>query len=762
MKFTERSLSFAWLVLLLHSSAPGTDSAMPQVSSSLAPPVHLTAEQDHQRTLELLHIAALRRGPDGDPKSPHAANFDESKIAAYPSLPDPLVLTNGREVSTEKVWWEKRRPEIVEDFDREIYGRVPRNTPKVNWEVTSTIHEKNGDTAVITKKLIGHVDNSLYPLVTVDIQLTLTTPATATGPVPVMMELGLSPEALAEIRKRFSEAQWAALAGNGPTWQQQVLAKGWGYAVLIPTTVQADDGAGLTQGVIGLVNRGQPRKLDDWGALRAWAWGVSRALDYFETDQSVDAKQLGLEGLSRYGKATLVAMAYEPRLAIAFVGSSGEGGAKILRRRFGEQVENVASTAEYHWMAGNFLKYAGPLTPNDLPVDSHELLALCAPRPVFVSSGSQQVEGGWVDAKGMFLGAVGAGPVYRLLGKKGLGTSDFPPMETALTNGDIAFRQHSGGHTTGPNWPTFLTFASRYIQGPPVAATPMDMTAAKSVPEVALTFDDLPAHGPLPPGLTRVDIIKSIIHALEAAQAPAIYGFINAKGLAEAPDNPRVLQLWRDAGFPLGNHTFSHMDLNTNSLDAFEQDLHADEPALEGLMTDQDWHWFRFPFLREGDTGGKHHAIAAFLKERGYKVAEVTLSFGDYAYNDPYARCLAKNDQQGIEWLQERYLAAASESLSQGQEMSNLIYGRDIKHVMLLHVGGFETVMLPQLLQLLKRRNFKLVTLPEAESDPAYRIDPNLTSDWSGTFLQQMMVAKHIPEPPHSDDAFAKLDALCR
>jgi hypothetical protein len=209
-------------------------------------------------------------------------------------------------------------------------------------------------------------------------------------------------------------------------------------------------------------------RLDDWGTLRAWAWDVSRALDYFETDKSVDAKRVGIEGLSRYGKAALVAMAYEPRLAIAFVGSSGAGGAKILRRIFGEQVENIASTAEYHWMAGNFLKYAGPLTANDLPVDAHELIALCAPRPVFISSGSQQVEGGWVDAKGMFLGAVGAGPVYKLLGKRDLTTTEFPPIETGLIDGDIAFRQHSGGHTTGPNWPNFLKFAQRYLNDPAV------------------------------------------------------------------------------------------------------------------------------------------------------------------------------------------------------------------------------------------------------------------------------------------------------
>jgi hypothetical protein len=435
------------------------------VPDNLPAVVHLTAEQDHQRTMDLLHITSLRRGPDGDPKSPNAANVDESKVVPF-TLPDPLALNNGHKVTSAEMWWDQRRPEIVEDFDREIYGRVPKCTPNVDWEITSTIQETIGAIPSITKKLVGHVNNSSYPLVKVDIQLTLTIPAKASGPVPVIMELGLSPEMMDRIRQRLPEAQRAAF-DQASTWRELVLAKGWGYAIYIPTSVQADNGAGLTEGIIGLVNKGQPRTPDDWGALRAWAWGASRALDYFKTDKSVDAKQVGIEGLSRYGKAALVTMAYDQRFAIGFIGSSGEGGAKILRRTFGEQVENIASTSEYHWMAGNFLKYAGPLTPNNLPVDAHELIALCAPRPVFISVGSQQVEGGWIDAKGNFLGAFGAGPVYKLLGKKDLGTTEMPSMETALIDGDIAFRQHSGGHTTGPNWPTFLTFASRYLNAPP-------------------------------------------------------------------------------------------------------------------------------------------------------------------------------------------------------------------------------------------------------------------------------------------------------
>jgi hypothetical protein len=417
--------------------------------------------------MDELGIKELRPGADGDAKSPHAANYDESKADLYPKLPDPLLLNNGKPVTTAKTWWTERRPEIVELFDREIYGRTPAHLPKVTWEIKSTVQEKNGDVPVVTKTLVGHVDNSADPGITVNIDLTLTTPANAKGPVPVIMELAWSREFLAQLARRFP--QFAPQAGQGPTWQQQVLASGWGYAEYVPTSAQDDNGAGLTKGIIGLVNRGQPRKLDDWGALKAWGWGASRCLDYFETDKAVDARQVGLEGHSRYGKATLVAMAYDPRFAIAYVSSSGEGGAKLYRHIFGEQVGNVAATNEYHWMAGNFLKYAGSLNPGDLPVDAHELIALCAPRPVFVSGGATNGDG-WVDAKGMFLAAAGAGPVYRLLGKKDMGATEFPPIETALIDGDIAFRQHSGGHTPGPNWPTFLTFAGRYLHGPSLGA----------------------------------------------------------------------------------------------------------------------------------------------------------------------------------------------------------------------------------------------------------------------------------------------------
>ena len=448
-----------FLVVAMSGQLAG--QAVPAAAGGKPPPVEMTAQEDHQRLMDLLHINTLRPGADPNhPQAENAVNYDESKANPYPKLPDPLVLKNRKKVTTAKVWWNKRRPEIVEDFDREVYGRVPKVTPTVKWEVTSTSNDKVGDVPVVTKKLLGHVDNSSYPAITVDIQLTLTTPANAAGPVPVIMEFSFG----AAGNRGPGRGMPAA---TGPSWQEQVLALGWGYAILTPTSVQADNGAGLTRGIIGLCNQGQPRKLDDWGALRAWAWGASRALDYFETDKSVDAKQVGLEGHSRYGKAALVAMAYDPRFAIVYVSSSGEGGAKLFRHDFGEQIGNVAGTGEYHWMAGNFLKYDGPLSVNDLPVDAHELIALCAPRPVFIGAGATQGDG-WADAKGMFLAVAGAGPVYKLLGKMDMGTTEFPPIETALIDGDIAFRQHSGGHTPAPNWPTFLSFASRYIKGPPV------------------------------------------------------------------------------------------------------------------------------------------------------------------------------------------------------------------------------------------------------------------------------------------------------
>ncbi len=427
-------------------------SACAQIHPAPTPPASLTADQDHRRMMDLLHITSLRPGANGnDPAAPNAANYEEARANPYPALPDPLRLNDGQEVKTANAWWRQRRVQIVEAFDREIYGRVPARLPAVRWEATGSEKATVGQYRIVTTYLKGHVDNSAYPLVHVDIGLDLSVPVGVAHPVPVIMALAF-------------RGPWPVKlpVPPGPDWREQILALGWGYAELVPVSIQPDNGEGLTQGIIGLVNKGQPRKPDDWGALRAWAWGASRAMDYFATDPSVDVTRIGIEGHSRYGKAALVAMAYDPRFAIGYISSSGAGGAKLWRRNFGETLENVAGSGEYHWMAGNFLKYAGPLTPDDLPVDAHELIALCAPRPVFISGGATHGDG-WVDARGMFMAAAAAGPVYALLGKQGLGASDFPPIETPLIAGDVAFRQHSGGHTPAPNWPIFLTFAQRYF-----------------------------------------------------------------------------------------------------------------------------------------------------------------------------------------------------------------------------------------------------------------------------------------------------------
>lgn len=431
----------------------------------LTPPVHLSAERDHQRMMNLLHLTSMPPGANGD-----HPNYDESKANPYPQLPDPLTLKDGRKVTTPDMWWELRRPEIVEDFDREVYGFTPRDIPAVKWEVV----KETNDGKVITKQLAGHVANSAYPLISVTIALTLSTPADAKGPVPVIMQL-IDPNIFARFARGFRPSTRPGRLGGaatrrspfyfpGPTWQQQVLAQGWGYAVLDTSSVQADNGAGLTQGIIGLCNHGQPRGLEDWGVLKAWAWGASKAMDYFETDPAVDAMRVGVEGHSRWGKAALVTMAYDQRFAIAYVSSSGEGGAKLNRRFWGELVENLTGSGEYHWMAGNFMKYAGHW--NDLPVDSHELIALCAPRPVLITGGTALKGDGWVDAKGMFMAAAAAGPVYRLLGKKDLGTTEMPKLGTPLIDGDLAFCQHDGGHSDMFNWPTFIVFADRYFKTP--------------------------------------------------------------------------------------------------------------------------------------------------------------------------------------------------------------------------------------------------------------------------------------------------------
>ncbi len=417
---------------------------------AVAQPVMLTTEEDHRRSLDLLQITALRQGANGnDATAPNAANYDEALANPYPILPD-VLLTGGRErVTSAAEWWNVRRPELVELFDREVYGRMPGSVPAVAWEVVETTDVMIADQSAVRKVLRGTADNSAYPDITVELRAILVLPANTTAPAPVITQL-ITDVFIPRYEERAQEPN---------SWQSQVLARGWAYAYLDTATIQADNGAGLTQGIIGLANKGQPRDADDWGVLRAWGWGASRLLDYYESDLTLDATRNAIEGHSRWGKAALVAMAYDPRISIGYISSSGAGGAKLHRRNWGELVENVAAPSEYHWMAVNYMKYAGPLSWDDLPVDAHSLIALAAPRPVFVSSGLDGDQ--WVDARGMFQAAVAASPVYELLGQKGLSNAEFPSVETGLMDGAVAFRQHAAGHTDQPNWPVFLDYAAK-------------------------------------------------------------------------------------------------------------------------------------------------------------------------------------------------------------------------------------------------------------------------------------------------------------
>jgi hypothetical protein len=435
----------------------------------------LLADADRQRMMTLLNIAepGALPAPADDPKRPpnthpvtgsqwnwtddvpghtivrsgwgNWSNYDLAKADRYP-IPDVLTLKSGAPVADAQTWWARRRPEILADFQSEVYGTIPEHIPAVTWEVTAIDKAALGGTATL-KHIVGHIDNSSYPVATPSIAIALYLPTNAGGPVPVMVVASWSTSG-----KGFGPAP------TGPTAMEQVIAHGWGYALVDTYGVQADSGGRLNVGIIGLVNRGNPRKPDDWGALAAWSWGLSRAIDYFEVDKDVDAKRLGIEGHSRWGKEALLAAALDPRWAIVFASCSGECGAKLHRHDVGESVDNVCGSGEYHWMAGNFLKYAGHW--DQLPVDQHELIALVAPRPVFITGGTQDL---WSDPVGEFKACVAAGPVYRLLGKKDMGTAEMPAPDAPLIAGDIGFRFHAGGHTDLPDWPVFLKFADKYL-----------------------------------------------------------------------------------------------------------------------------------------------------------------------------------------------------------------------------------------------------------------------------------------------------------
>ena len=477
-------------------------------SSKFPQMVTFTAQQDHDNMMQQLGIKELRPAATGI-----ESDFVESLANPCPQLPDILTTKSGKKITTAELWWEQRRPEIVEDMEREVYGRLPKNIPNVKWTVKIIDRESVGSIPVIAKQLVGHVDNSEYPLINVDINMMLVVPTNVKGPVPVLMMFGRpsfpspvqpSPEDMDKLNVSFKEMMiksnpdMKAIFDKYPAYMpvtrladpnrfaprpegdlpstEQLLAAGWGYATIEPNSIQADNGTGITRGIIGLVNKGQPRKPDDWGSLRAWAWGAARGLDYLETDTLVDAKKVGIEGVSRYGKAALVTLAFESRFSVGLIGSSGKGGVTLHRRVFGEAVENLTG-GEYYWMAGNYMKYGaskasfGSKTGCDLPVDSHELIALCAPRPTFISYGiPEKGDSKWLDQQGSYMATIAAGSVFKLLGAHDLGVSNdyltekMPPFNTGLLDGELAWRQHDGGHTDDPNFKYFIPWASKLLK----------------------------------------------------------------------------------------------------------------------------------------------------------------------------------------------------------------------------------------------------------------------------------------------------------
>lgn len=307
---------------------------------------------------------------------------------------------------------------------------------------------------------------------------------------------------------------------------------------------------------------------------------------------------------------------------------------------------------------------------------------------------------------------------------------------------------------------TLLSAASLYAQQPTSSARARDR-----VQQVAITFDDLPEHGELPPSETRLKVAQSILATIQREHLAPVYGFINAVSLEDDPTLIDVLKTWRAAGQPLGNHTYTHTGLNKQTAAQFEADIQKNEPILASLAKDSksgaDWHYLRYPYLWEGETLEKRHAVRDWLTANNYKIAQVTMHFDDYLWNDPYARCSALNDQPSIAWLEKTYLAAAAQDIDLARQTSQTLYHRDIPYVLLLHIGAFDARMFPQLIQLFRTRGFTFISLPEAQQGAAYAHDPNQALETGGTLQQQEYAARHLSYP-HDPRPTKELDTICR
>lgn len=438
--------------------------------------------KEEKREMRILGISALRPPKNAvHPHQPNFANYDEAKANPYPKLPALMTSSDGTRVTT-PAQWRERRAEIKALFDEYVYGKYPADIPKVTWKVESVRQDSVYGIPAVVKHVVGYADNSRDPAITVSIPVDVVTPAATRGKrVPVIVGGGrlkpFFPGFNGENGPYLHIHGMSMCIAVGPPTEpsgELLLKRGWGFADVDYNAVQADNGAGLDQGIIGLTNRGKPRKMDTWGVLRAWAWASSRTVDYLDTDPDVDPHKIGVMGHSRGGKAALVALVDDPRIAVGYISSSGKGGAALYRRNYGESISSLTSPIEFHWFAGNFLRYgAVGHSADDMPVDSHEFIALVAPRAIFIGGGSLIMHpacaipgDAWQDARGMFMAEAAASPAWEVLGEQGLGTdTSFPPVNTLVGSKDMGFRQHLYGHTPAPNWPYFIDFAARVFAG---------------------------------------------------------------------------------------------------------------------------------------------------------------------------------------------------------------------------------------------------------------------------------------------------------
>lgn len=474
------------LLILLGSCAAFAQSQFPAF-----PPANVTNDMDFQQMLDQMNIKLpdlpLRKDDPNrqegtfmqKPDNPEGRwmynghdlnrslfglwdNYDDTEEGFFPGRDswrvgeyapiDLLKMKDGKTVKNAKQWWEKRRPEIKYDLQNCLYGFFPKaeDLPAVEFK-SMEFDSKKAGLEYTQVNILGQIDTKGYPAIknAPTIAATLRLPKNIDKPVPVMILISWD---------MAIDQYWPIMS-----------AQGWGLCIFNPNAIQPDNGAGLTDYLIGLVNKGNWRKPDDWGAIGAWSWGISRLVDFLLTDSRINPKGIGLSGHSRYGKATLYAAAMDDRISIAFPSDAGSLGTKMNRRHWGQDLENSAIPSEYHWMAGNFFKWCGPLVPGqylprkvaDLPVDAHSIVAMCAPRPVFMNGGTTSQ---WSDPYGIYLTAAAASPVYELLGLKGFIMEDSKPVvDKAYIDGTIGYRYHEGGHTDAPDWPAFFEFAKKFI-----------------------------------------------------------------------------------------------------------------------------------------------------------------------------------------------------------------------------------------------------------------------------------------------------------